>query len=85
MNIDDGYGYHMCSIAYTDNVTYGTLTPQSSTVVLVNSTYVCNTANGTKTWDVETDFDDKYVQSTKTTVDFQENISYSVKIPDIFS
>jgi len=84
VNIDDS-GYHMCSVAYTDQVVYGELVPKVSTIVLINSTYVCTTDNSSKTWTINTSFEDKYSQSTTTTIDFQEDITYQVGIPGIFS
>jgi hypothetical protein len=74
----------MCTVAYTDQVVYGELVPKVSTIVLINSTYVCTVPNSSKTWTISTSFEDKYMQSTTTTIDFQEDITYKVGIPEIF-
>ena len=42
MNVDDGEPYKCCSVAMTQEVNYGPLNPLISSVVLINSTYICS-------------------------------------------
>eukprot|EP01095_Lingulamoeba_sp_RSL-Kostka_P009731 TRINITY_DN336_c2_g1_i1.p1 TRINITY_DN336_c2_g1~~TRINITY_DN336_c2_g1_i1.p1 ORF type:complete len:300 (+),score=73.57 TRINITY_DN336_c2_g1_i1:101-1000(+) len=82
----DTSGFNACVQALPNLVQYSNLQPTSADKVMISDTYYEGNQNGgSKTWTESSAQQETLTVSSTSTVGFQESISYTVKVPFVFS